>query len=160
MTMRTEQVIIYTFDELNDAAKDKAREWYRQSLDYPWWSESNDSIKAFCDEFGVSIKDYSIGAFSHSYIETDVENSNFRGLKLKNVKRDNMPTGYCIDCELWETFYDDFKRTGNALYAFNEAIDAAVCSIVADAEYQYTDESVEEMLTINEYEFTEDGSIY
>jgi len=158
--MRTEQVTIYTFDELNDVAKDKAREWYRQGLEYPWFDESMNSIKCFCDEFGVSIKDYSIGAFSHSYIETDVENSNFRGLKLKTVKRDNMPTGYCLDCELWETFYDEFKRTGDALYAFNNAIDVAVRSIVADAEYQYTDESVDEMLIINEYEFTTDGSIY
>ena len=158
--MRIENVTIYTFDELNDVAKEKAREWYRQGLEYPWFDESMNSIKCFCDEFGVSIKDYSIGAFSHSYIETDVENSNFRGLKLKNVKRDNMPTGYCLDCELWETFYDEFKRTGDALYAFNNAIDVAVRSIVADAEYQYTDESVDEMLIINEYEFTENGSIY
>jgi hypothetical protein len=158
--MRTEQVTIYTFDELNDAAKDKAREWYRKNLDYPWLTESMNSVKYFCDEFGVSIKNYSIGAFSHSYIETDVENSNFRGLKLKNVKRNNMPTGYYLDCDLRETFYNEFKRTGNALYAFNEAIDAAVRSIVSDAEYQYTDESIDEMLTINEYEFTENGSIY
>ena len=158
--MRTEQVTIYTFDELNDVAKDKAREWYRQGLEYPWFDESMNSIKCFCDEFGVSIKDYSIGAFSHSYIETDVENSNFRGLKLKNVKRDNMPTGYCLDCALWQTFYDEFKRTGDALHAFNDAIDNARREIVADIEYQYTDESVDEMLIINEYEFTENGSIY
>ena len=158
--MRIENVTIYTFDELNDVAKDKAREWYRQGLEYPWFDESIGSIKAFCDEFGVSIKDYSIGAFSHSYIETDVENSNFRGLKLKNVKRDNMPTGYCLDCALWQTFYDEFKRTGDALHAFNDAIDNARREIVADIEYQYTDESVDEMLIINEYEFTENGSIY
>ena len=158
--MRTEQVTIYTFDELNDDAKDKAREWYRQGLEYPWFDESMNSIKRFCDEFGASIKDYSIGAFCHSYIDTDAENANFRGLKLKTVKRDNMPTGYCIDCTLWNTFYDEFKRTGDALYAFNDAIDAAVRSIVADAEYQYTDESIDEMLIINEYEFTADGSIY
>ena len=158
--MRTEQINIYTFDELNDSAKDKAREWYRQNLDYPWGDESMNSIKVFCDEFGVRIKDYSIGAFSHSYIETDVENSNFRGLKLKNVKRDNMPTGYCLDCALWNTFYDEFKRTGNALYSFNEAIDAAVKEIREDAEYQYSDDAVDEMLSINEYEFTEDGKIY
>ena len=158
--MRTENVMLYKFYELNDAAKEKAREWYRQGLEYQWFDESIGSIKVFCDEFGVSIKDYSIGAFCHSYIDTDAENSNFRGLKLKTVKRDNMPTGYCLDCDLWETFYDEFKRTGNALYAFNEAIDVAIRSIVYDAEYQYTDESVDEMLTINGYEFTENGEIW
>ena len=88
---------------------------------------------------------------------TDAENSNFRGLKLRDVTRDNTPTGYCLDCALWFTFYDEFKRTGDALRAFNEAIDAAVAEVVADMEYQYTDESVDEMLTINEYEFLENG---
>lgn len=29
---------LYTFDELSDAAKEKAREWYRQdAIDYGWW---------------------------------------------------------------------------------------------------------------------------
>lgn len=29
---------LYTFDELSDAAKEKAREWYRQhAMDYEWW---------------------------------------------------------------------------------------------------------------------------
>ena len=158
--MRQQTVNLYKFNELNDAAKENAREWYRQNIAYPWFDESMYSIKAFCDEFGVTIKNYSIGAFCHSYIDTDSENSNFRGLKLKTVKRDNMPTGFCLDCDLWVTFYDEFKRTGNALYAFNDAIDNAVRSIVADAEHQYTDESVDEMLTINEYEFTENGKIY
>ena len=158
--MRTATVNLYKFDELSDTAKEIAREWWRNGLDYPWWSESNDSIRAFCDHFGVTVKDYSIGAYQPSYLDTDAENSHFRGVKLKGIDRDYMPTGYCLDCALWQTFYDEFKRTGDALYAFNEAIDAAVKEIREDAEYQYTDECVDEMLTINEYEFTEDGKIY
>ena len=158
--MRQQTVNLYQFSELSEDAKENAREWYRQNLDYPWGDESMNSIKVFCDEFGASIKDYSIGAFCHSYIDTDAENANFRGLKLKTVKRDYMPTGYCLDCALWNTFYDEFKRTGDALYAFNEAIDAAVKEIREDAEYQYSDDAVDEMLTINEYEFTENGKIY
>ena len=155
--MRTETINIYTFDELTDDAKEKAREWYKTGLKYYWWHDAKSSIKAFCEHFGVSIKKYSIGPFESSWMTTDAENSNFRGLKLRDVTRDNMPTGYCLDCALWQTFYDEFKRTGDALRAFNEAIDAAVAEVVADMEYQYTDESVDEMLTINEYEFTENG---
>ena len=155
--MRTETINIYTFDELNDAAKEKARDWYRDGMEYHWWNESLDSIKSFADTFRVSIKDYSIGLGSHSYIDTDAENANFRGLKLKNVDREAMPTGYCLDCALWQTFYDEFKRTGDALYAFNEAIDAAKKEILSDIEYQYTDESIDENILINEYEFLENG---
>ena len=160
--MRTATVQIYKFDELSDDAKDVAREWWRNGLgnDSFWWNDSEASIMAFCHHFGVSIKDYSIGAFQPSYWDTDAENAHFRGVKLKSIDRDAMPTGYCLDCALWQTFYDEFKRTGDALSAFNDAIDTAVLEIVADIEYQYSDEAVDEMLTINEYEFTEDGKIY
>jgi hypothetical protein len=27
----------YTFDELDDSAKDKVRQWYSEGLDYEWW---------------------------------------------------------------------------------------------------------------------------
>lgn len=158
--MKTVTIELYKFDELSDDAKEKAREWYKTNLDYPWLQESIGSIKAFCDHFGVSVKGYEIGAFWPSYLTTDATNSNFSGVKLKSIDRDYMPTGYCLDCALWQTFYDEFKRTGDALYAFKDAIDTAVREIVADIEYQYSDEAVDEMLTINEYEFTEDGKIY
>ena len=158
--MRTATIELYKFDELPDDAKDIARNWYLQDIEYPWFHESLNSIKAFCDHFGVSVKDWSIGAFSPSWLTTDATNANFRGIKLKSIDRENMPTGYCLDCDLWSTFYDEFKRTGDALYAFNQAIDAAVDSIVKDAEYQYTNESVDEMLIINDYEFTIDGNIH
>ena len=158
--MRTAKIELYKFNELSDDAKEKAREWYKTDLDYPWWDESINSIKAFCDYFNVKIKDYEIGAYSPSYLTTDANNANFRGIKLKSIDRENMPTGYCLDCTLWQTFYDQFKRTGDALYAFNDAIDDAVREIVRDAEYQYSDESIDEMLTINEYDFTENGKIY
>jgi len=158
--MRTATVELYQFNELSDEAKERAREWWRDGLDYPWWSDAEASIRAFCDHFGVRVKDYSIGAYSPSYLDTDAENGHFRGIKLKAINREAMPTGYCLDCALWQTFYDEFKRTGSALYAFNEAIDAAAKAVREDMEYQYSDESVDEMLTINEYEFTENGKIY
>lgn len=159
--MRIQTVELYKFDELSDDAKETAREWYiNAGIEYFWWDDAFASVKAFCDHFGVSIKDYSVGAYSPSYIKTDAENANFRGIKLRSIDRDYMPTGYCLDCSLWFEFYDTFKRTGDALYAFNQAIDAAVSEIVRDMEYQYSDEAIDEWLTINEYEFTADGSIY
>ena len=158
--MRTATVELYQFNELSDEAKERAREWWRDGLDYPWWSDAKASIMQFCDHFGVMVQGWSIGAYEPAWIETNAANENFRGIKLKAINREAMPTGYCLDCALWQTFYDEFKRTGSALYAFNEAIDAAVKGVREDMEYQYSDESVDEMLTINEYEFTENGKIY
>lgn len=158
--MRIVEEKIYLFNELEDSAKETAREWWKNGLDYPWWKDSYESIRVFCNHFNVKIKDWQIGAFSPSYLDTDAENHLFRGLKLKDFKRDFMPTGYCLDCTLWETFYDTWKQTSDPLGAFNKAIDEAVRDIVRDMEYQFSDEAVDEMLIINDYEFTEDGKRY
>lgn len=159
--MKQVTVNLYKFDELSDDAKETAREQYRNAgIEYSWWDESINSIKAFCDHFGVSIKDYEIGAYQPSYLTTDATNANFRSVKLRDIDREQSPTGYCLDCTLWYSFYDQFKRTGDALYAFNDAIDEAVSDIVKDCEYQYSDEYIDEILTINEYDFTENGKLY
>lgn len=158
--MRTQSVSIYQFEELPDYAKEKAREWFRDGNDYPWWGESLHSIKSFCKEFGVEIKDYQVGLCSYSYMDTDAENHHFRGLKLKDYKREDIPTGYILDCTLWETFHDTWKESGDPLRAFNEAINKAVKDIVSDMEYLDSDEAVDEMLIVNAYEFDEDGRLF
>lgn len=59
----------------------------------------------------------------------------------------------------WETFHDEIKLLKGDLHAaFNEAIEAAVKDIVRDMEYQNSDACVDEIISINEYEFYEDGS--
>ena len=56
--MRVVEENIYLFHELNDDAKDKAREWYREGMEYFWWEDSLSSIKKFCNHFNVGIKNY------------------------------------------------------------------------------------------------------
>ena len=155
--MEIVEVCVYKFEELSDSAKDNARSWFRDGNDYPWWGDSLKSIRSFCNEFGVEIKDYSVSPCNYSFMDTDVENHHFRGRKLKDFDRHQTPTGYCLDCTLWETFHDTWKETGDPLRAFNEAINVAVRDIVKDMEYQNSDEAVDEMLIVNEYEFDVDG---
>jgi hypothetical protein len=59
-----------------------------------------------------------------------------------------------------ESFHETFKRTGDSLYAFQQALESALSAITKDIEYQFSDEAIDEMLIINEYEFTEDGKRY
>ena len=157
--MKIIRVGIYSFEELEDEAKERAREWYRNGLDYPWFSESIDSIRAFAKHFGVSLMDWEIGG-GRNYIKTDATNANFRGVRLDSINRDHMPTGYCLDADLWESFYDEFKKTGDAKHAFEQALEAALCAVQRDIEYHYSDEAVDESLRINEYEFNSNGSIF
>jgi hypothetical protein len=156
--MRTIEKTIYKFDELDEFAKSRAREWYRSGLEYPWWDEVQSSLREFCDEFGVKVLDYSIGGRG-AFIRTDADNSNFRGRKLSQFDREAMPTGFCFDCSLRYTFADEWKKTGDALESFKSALDAFLREVENDVEYQYSDEAVEESIEANGYEFDEGGHL-
>lgn len=157
--MKTITINVYSFDELSESAKQKARDKYRTGYhEYSWLDEGIDSLKAFCSHFGITLTDWSVGAYQCSWVSTNANKDDFRGVKLKTIDREYMPTGYCMDCSLWITFHDVFKATGNALQAFNEAIDQWVKDMVFDMEYQDSDEYIDECMTINAYEFDEKGN--
>lgn len=159
--MQTISLTLYSFDELDEAGQQRAiDDWRASGTEYFWLDESLDSLKTFCQFFGVTVKDYSIGTWGHSYVDTDAENKHFRGRKLRHFSADNMPTGYCGDYPLWNTFYNVFKASGDALRAFNDAIDTWVTDTVRDMEWQESDEFIAEHLAANEYRYTADGRVY
>lgn len=157
--MRTITKQVFTFDELSDEAKENAREWYREGAEFPWCEEYKASINAFIDHFGAVLKGWNIGPWSPLDYDVEYDNSNFRGVKLSQFTGEEMPTGFCADRDLWGTFREEFKRTGNAKYAFEEAIDAGFKAWRDDWEYSLSDEAVDENIRANEYEFYENGEI-
>ena len=157
--MRTIEQTIYQFDELSDKAKETARDYFRD-LDCAWSNESKQSIETFCSAFNVSLLDFCVGAYCPFNYKTDASNANFRGKKLSQFNRDYMPTGYCLDNELWMTFYDAFRNTGDAKYAFNKALDACFRAWRKDLEYQTTDEYIDDFIIGGGYEFYENGKMY
>lgn len=60
----------YTYDELSDEAKEKAREWFREiCLDYDWWDCIEDDFKEITSLMGIEVTD----------TEFDVYNTQGRG---------------------------------------------------------------------------------
>ena len=156
--MKIKNVKVYSFDELSDSAKSQVLAYFGERVDYPYFSDALDSIKAFVKHFHGDIINYSIGGeVFRSYVKTTIDRTYFRGVKLKDIDRDYMPTGYCLDCALWMTMHDEWKKTGDPFYAFQQAIESALCEIASDVEYRYSDEYVAEMMEANQYQFTEDG---
>ena len=157
--METIEIEVYSFDELDDRAKERARAWWRDGLDYPWWGDHNKAIKDFAGYFGITVKDWSIGGGSgRDYIRTDASNEHFRGKKLSEFVKG---TGdWWLDCILWDSFYDEFKRTGDAKYAFEQALETAIVSINNDIDQQHSDESVDDCLIANEYKFLASGEFW
>ncbi len=55
--MREVTTKVYTYNELNDAAKAKAREWWRDGgLDYDWWDSTYEDAVTIAALFGLEIK--------------------------------------------------------------------------------------------------------
>jgi hypothetical protein len=160
--MQTIELTLFAFDELNPESQAvaieeaRSKQWYGHS----WDDESLHSIKTFCSHFGVSLRDWSLGPYCHIQYDVKISNENFRGLKLRDFSRDYMPTGYCLDCDLWSTFYDVFKSTGNAKRAFDDALYAGFLAWRTDKEWQLSDEAIGEILSIDYYQFTETGKFW
>lgn len=158
--MREITITLYTFHELDETAKARARDWLRNGMEYPWFSESIDSIRAFVTRFGANLGDWSLGERGRDYIKTDITAAHFRGLKLRDFSPDEMPTGYCLDTSLWGTFHQEWKRTGDPMYAFEQALEAALSDIAADVEWHYGDEAIDECMDCNNYQFTQEGKFF
>jgi hypothetical protein len=159
--MRIVEEKVYQFEELEDEAKEKARDWWREVADYPFYDENIKAIKEFCAHFGVTLKDWSIGGRGE-YLKTNAENHHFRGFTMEDAKKLALmgyfpKSGTWLDCSMIESFFEDFKKTGDALYSFKQALESALIDINRDIEAHYSDETIEEMMEVNDYEFDEDG---
>ena len=156
--MRYIQTPVLKFEELSDKAKERATNTLMDG--YFWGEDSLASLEAFASQFGVKVMNYSYAPFGNADIETNAENSHFRGLTLKKAKElPEYPTGYCLDHSLREVFIKEFERTGDALQAFNEAMDAGIKEARDDGEAQYSEENMQDHCEANNYEFTENGEI-
>lgn len=160
--MRTIELEVFKFAELSDSGKDGARAWYREVSDFPWFDEYLKSIRAFCGEFGITLKDWCLGDTYRAFIKTDAEQRHFRGYRLADAEKlkDKDLTGFCADSTMTYEFYEVFKKTGDATYAFHQALEQELLEIKKDVEYFFSDEAIDEMLDINQYEFYENGNIY
>lgn len=158
--MQNVEIEVFNFEELEDEAKEKAREVFRATWHYPWFDESMASAKAFVKHFGGSILNWSVGDTRHAFIKTDLTKDSFRGVKLKSINPDHMPTGYCSDTALWGEFHQVFKATGDAFYAYQQAIESFLFYVQRDVEDFYSDSNIDETLTLNEYDYLADGSLF
>ena len=152
---------VFKFDELSESAKENARDRWRDGMEFAWRDEAKDSIRAFLGQFGIKLTEWNVGPYQpFSYRLSEYDNSNFRGMKLRDFERENYPTGYCLDADMSIEFYDVFKKTGDAMHAFECAIESGFIGWRNDMEWQVSDEYIDECLEINEYEFTENGEIW
>ena len=64
-TPMTKHYTLYTFDELSDAAKEKAREWFRRDYpDWGWWDGVYETAMTAGEHLGIEIDAINFSGFS------------------------------------------------------------------------------------------------
>lgn len=169
--MRIIETKVYQFDELDEKAKEKARDWFRQGIEMEFWA---DNVLEDAKRIGLEIKAFDLdrgsyveGTFTASAEETAYKIEKEHGDTCETYKdaisyleeRDQV----IRDAERDEN--GEFKDT----YALDQALDEldaeflkTLCEdyrimLTQEMEYQYSDECVDENIRANEYEFTDDG---
>lgn len=167
-------VTVYQFDELSDSAKERAREWYRSTGDtWDWQAEWWQSAQAFSAIAPIDIRaayydrrhveyrwtgDDDVGALEGLRAWKWLQNNDWAA---RNKRGDCTMTGYCSDAPFGDAI-NSYVRTPSRVpelrQVFYEAAQAWVNDAADDYEYSYSDESVDENIRINEYEFDSEGN--
>lgn len=174
--MREVAVKIFTFPELSETAKQKAKQDHAAACGYNWADEALESLKALAKHFGGRLSRYEIDYFncSHSSARFDMpemEADEIRELlaELGTYNPDTLKgngdcklTGVCFDEDAIDGFRAAFMRDGET--DLDKLMAAAfyswLGSVQSDCEYQFSDEAFAENCEANGYEFTEGGELY
>ena len=170
-TLKT--ITVYTFDELSEEAKKKAREWMRgHALNYDWW----DFIYEDAASVGIKITGFDLGRASYCAGTIEDTESTAHAI-LKN---------HGEECETHKTASAYLKDRDDAIEAaprnedgefedegalddkLDEIAGEFIKSILEDYriclqreyEYRLSDEAIDEDIRANEYLFTEGGQRY
>lgn len=163
--MQTKTYNVYTFDELSDEAKEKARDWYREYDDYPLLHDyMEEEARRLLEEAGftnISIKNV---LYSLSYCQGDgamIEfSAKYDGDKLVEVQH----AGHYYHERSTDVYYETQENELLDSKQLEEDVLVPLFKKLASAGYAYIeeekeDERVAENIRINEYMFTEDGTL-
>lgn len=151
--MQTHTVHTYSFDELSDSAKESARDWYRQgALDYDWW----DSVYEDAAMVFLKLEYFDLGRAQSisGKLECGVHDT-VQAILAQHGK-------HCDTYKLAQEYYRR-KHLGNPMdeEEFTQQI-LEEYRVILQHEYEWlmSDESVDETIEANEYQFTESGDIW
>lgn len=155
---------VYTFDELSDPAKEKARDWYREGMfDYAWWESTYEDA----ERIGLAITSFDLD-----------RNKCAKGKLLLSPPEviAAIVKEHGVACKTYKTalrFADIYKQVAkdnagddDKFLEENEAVNEeflkALCEDYADmlqkeTEFMESDEQIDENIKANEYTFTETG---
>ena len=166
------ETTVYSFNELSESAKEKAREWHRNgALDYDWWQSTYDDA----EQAGLKIKSFDLERNRHAKGEfiSGAENCAWLIEKNHGDTCETYKTAKAFLAERDEAVNSAPKDENGELEnerALDEKLDDIESdflksiledySIILQKEYEWllSDEQVDESIIANDYTFTESGA--
>lgn len=163
--MQTKTYNVYTFDELDEKAKEKAREWYRDGNEYYFLSENmTEYAGALLKWLKIDTFDFKV-YYSLSYSQGDGAMVEIKGTwksynvtvkqsgpyyhyNSKTIALESTKTGKDASSKVYEQFNDIYVELCKKLTQYGYTL----------IEYENSNDSVDEMITCNEYMFLVDGT--
>jgi hypothetical protein len=175
---KTVRYKLYTFKELSDAAKDKARDWYREgALDYDWWEfiyQDAESVGLKITGFDLDRRRSATGHLTLSVSESikailanhgkdcetykialeyqaSLNEARVRARLEAATSEDGDDCEECIDDTVEaveEDLKDDYEK---------ELLEEYSLMLQRECDYLLSDEAVDESITCNDYTFTKNG---
>ena len=150
----------YSFNELSDKAKDKARDYYYQNIGYYWGDEHLEGVKRFLELFNIRLVNWAYDEYRCDFM-TDINDCKFQGFSKKRVNAliKSFNVSYCADETLVMAFNESYSEHGSIKLAIEEALRQSEIDLKNDIAHHYTDESMADFFEANDYFFTQGGKI-
>lgn len=174
---------VFSYSELSPSSQEKARDWYREGMEFFWFDEYMKTMKKFADHFGVKLGRWELDyqdtyrcqiPFDCPELETSYESDDDENGTTETVGEflrrhanpaflsGNCPfTGFCTDEDILDGIRANIdnpsQEQSDLTEVFDDCFHRFVKSMVADWEGQNEDEPVAQTIDDDEYEFTEDG---
>jgi len=165
--MREITVKLYKFDELDDRAKEKARDWYREACAYDNSAWTWETVQEDAKGVGLTIRSLDQHRANSGHFTTDAGECARAILANHGAKCETYKTAkaFLEKQEKLVALLDDRNETDAVSDELEEVAEDFLNDILEDyrvmleeeIEYQNSDEQVDESIRANEYEFTEDG---
>lgn len=155
---QTKTITTYTFDELNDSAKEVARDWFRESLDGEWsWK----AIKDDAEMVGLNVCELgrvNDGSFVVNAIDTADRITKEHGDMTETYKsaQDFLHAHALVDADLENNTIEDQQQELETEFLKSILEDYRIM-YEKEVEYQASNEQVDDSIRTNAYTFTEDG---
>lgn len=178
--MREETVKVYSFEELDEDAQEKAIEEARyHNVDYEWWDFLHDEFSSELAEIGVDAGTFYWNLDRGDYFYAPNASISDERLLLKAAGidlRSKEARRYTVDGahlsietrhfgggsarNYVETYSDDPEIEEKIQDLLDNKFEDFKSRLRDEQEYLTSDEAVRENLIANEYDYTEDGSRY